>query len=122
MTQHEIIKQAVDKFLAWKLPRGFAPDAGITFNLMSNEGFDLPQCWPIGTNLFTANQASAMLEHCLSDALAQVCAEVEQLEARLEAEQALSAMRKGMVDGLIERRRLDAESMKAADGKGYVSP
>jgi hypothetical protein len=49
-------------------------------------------------------------------------AEVERLKESLEAEQVLCAMRKGMVDGLIERRRLDKESMKAADGKGYVFP
>ena len=34
---------------------------------------------------------------------------------KLEAEQALSAMRKGMVDGLLERRKLDEESMKRGD-------
>jgi hypothetical protein len=50
------IDQAVDRFLCWKLPADFAPDCGITFT--SPIG-----CWPTGTNLFTADQAEAMLNY-----------------------------------------------------------
>ena len=45
----------VGRFLGWKLPKDFAPDAGISFN----EG----AWWPSGTNLFHAGQAKEMLEH-----------------------------------------------------------
>jgi hypothetical protein len=40
--------EMVDRFLAWELPRDFAPN--------------LPS-WPIGTNLLTADQAKQMLNH-----------------------------------------------------------
>jgi hypothetical protein len=56
------------------------------------------------------------------DVVLGLIAQIEQLKAELEAEQALCAMQKSMVRGLLERRRLDEESMKAADGKGYVFP
>jgi hypothetical protein len=45
----------VDRFLSWKLPEDFAPDGGVCF-----EGGG-----PIGTNLFTATQAEAMIRHLL---------------------------------------------------------
>lgn len=56
------IKTAVDRFLCWKLPKDFAPDAGISFDKQHEyESYR----WPIGTNLLTAPQAKAMFEHCL---------------------------------------------------------
>ena len=56
------IKHMVNRFLAWKLPPDFHPDAGIRFASIyepSRPG------WPIGTNLLTANQAEAMIRHLL---------------------------------------------------------
>jgi len=58
-----VIKAAVDKFLGWKLPQDFHPDCGISFTPVT-----LP---PIGTNLFTAEQAKAMFEYCLQGAAFQ---------------------------------------------------
>jgi hypothetical protein len=55
------IDRAVDRFLAWPLPKDFAPDCGVNFTPI-----DHPHCWPIGTNLLTAAQAKAMFEHCLA--------------------------------------------------------
>lgn len=56
------IKTAVDRFLCWKLPADFAPDAGISFDKQHKyESYR----WPIGTNLLTGPQAKAMFEHCL---------------------------------------------------------
>lgn len=59
-----MVKHMVDRFLGWKLPEDFAPDAGISF--------DIEKCrygpnvyFPIGTNLFTATQAEAMIRHLL---------------------------------------------------------
>lgn len=48
----------VSRFLAWELPKDFAPDGGITFVAPSS-----PMDWPTGTNLLTALQARAMIEH-----------------------------------------------------------
>ena len=64
-------KQAVNRFLGWKLPNDFRPDAGIEFSpsllqLNSLHG------WPTGTNLFTADQARAMFEYCLQDTRADL--------------------------------------------------
>ena len=55
----------VDRFLAWKLPKDFWPDAGISFSpsVMS----DSPH-WPSGTNLLHAGQAKEMLEHVVGGA------------------------------------------------------
>ena len=61
-----LIDQAVNRFLGWKLPKDFAPDAGITFKPDAN--LDSPVQFqykhePTGTNLFHAGQAEAMLTH-----------------------------------------------------------
>jgi hypothetical protein len=52
------------------LPRDFAPDCGISFDGRKDDEWNKDKTWPIGTNLFTANQAEAMFKHCLA-ALAQ---------------------------------------------------
>jgi hypothetical protein len=52
------LKQMVDRFLAWELPKDFQPDGGVSFRP--------PRVgWPVGTNLLTAEQATAMFRHCL---------------------------------------------------------
>lgn len=55
----------VDRFLAWKLPADFAPDAGISFE--SNYEHESPH-WPTGTNLLHAGQAKEMLRHVVCGA------------------------------------------------------
>jgi Phage protein (N4 Gp49/phage Sf6 gene 66) family len=64
----------VSRFLCWKLPKDFCPDGGVSFAKTGNQYVDgvftkdvrrLDQDWPIGTNLLTAVQARAMLEHVL---------------------------------------------------------
>lgn len=59
-----MIDKMVDRFLAWPLPKGFAPDCGISF--IENRS---PHCWPVGTNLFTAEQAKEMVKHMLAGAM-----------------------------------------------------
>lgn len=59
-----VTNEMVDRFLCWKLPQDFAPDAGISFKAEYNECTPHPRRHvPIGTNLFHAGQAKAMLEH-----------------------------------------------------------
>lgn len=50
----------VDRFLCWKLPKDFAPDAGISFK--PTKPYDEPGWWPTGTNLLHAGQAKEMLQ------------------------------------------------------------
>ena len=60
------IKQMVDRFLSWKLPDNFSPDAGISFKREFNENTPWPMKHePTGTNLFDATQAEAMVRHML---------------------------------------------------------
>lgn len=60
------IKHMVDRFLAWKLPEKFSPDGGISFTptYRGVGGVERPHD-PVGTNLLTATQATAMIEHML---------------------------------------------------------
>lgn len=68
MTEEQI-KYMVDRFLSWKLPANFAPDAGITFtpeyNVEYNAIYGRPpqRHEPVGTNLFDAAQAEAMIRY-----------------------------------------------------------
>lgn len=59
------VDEMVNRFLGWKLPKDFTPDCGIEFdrNKYANNEFN-----PIGTNLFTAPQAKAMIEYMISAA------------------------------------------------------
>lgn len=57
------IQKAVDRFLGWKLPEDFCPDAGISFEREYSTKWGMPS----GTNLFHAGQAKQMLEYVLQD-------------------------------------------------------
>jgi hypothetical protein len=60
------IKHMVSRFLTWSLPADFHPDNGVSFTAVSNPGSDYPfRHNPVGTNLFTAVQAEAMIRHML---------------------------------------------------------
>lgn len=56
----EVTDEMVGRFLGWKLPKEFHPDAGISFSPPS-----IPEWWPTGTNLFHAAQAKEMLLHAV---------------------------------------------------------
>jgi len=64
-----MVDKMVDRFLGWKLPKDFGPDAGISFNpTKPYEGDELGNSWwPVGTNLLTADQARQMFEHCVAE-------------------------------------------------------
>ena len=60
------IKHMVDRFLQWKLPENFNPDGGISFKRMFNEKTPWPmKNEPVGTNLFDATQAEAMVRYMI---------------------------------------------------------
>lgn len=61
-----LVKHMVNRFLGWKLPEDFVPDAGISFERVYNQHRPWPSKHePTGTNLFTAIQAEAMIRHML---------------------------------------------------------
>ena len=65
-SDEEMIRHMVNRFLQWKLPEDFRPDAGISFNPTFNEHALHPMEYePVGTNLFTATQAEAMVRYML---------------------------------------------------------
>ena len=60
------IKYMVDRFLGWRLPDSFNPDAGISFKAHFNENTAHPMKHePTGTNLFDATQAEAMIRYLI---------------------------------------------------------
>lgn len=62
----KLINESVNRFLGWKLPANFAPDAGIMFKPNANTESPVQFQYkhePTGTNLFRAGQAEAMLIH-----------------------------------------------------------
>lgn len=61
----EQIKQITERFLAWCLPDDFSPDAGISFKPSYDVEPMRSRHWPVGTNLFSYNQAEAMVRHML---------------------------------------------------------
>ncbi len=60
------IKKMVDRFLGWKLPKTFHPDCGISFDGRKDDEWNKNKTWPIGTNLFTADEALEMLRYVLT--------------------------------------------------------
>lgn len=59
------VQTMVNRFLGWKLPANFGPDAGISFKPYMPQQTPDSHLWPVGTNLLTADQARAMFEHAL---------------------------------------------------------
>lgn len=63
MTEAQI-KYMLDRFLSWKLPADFNPDAGISYTRPSYH--PSVDATPTGTNLFNATQADAMIRHIIN--------------------------------------------------------
>lgn len=63
-----VIDALVDRFLSWKLPKGFSPDCGISFDGRKDDDWNRDKTWPVGTNLFSADQAREMINYLLSTA------------------------------------------------------
>ena len=73
VTDADQIKHMVERFLCWKLPRDFHPDAGIKFEPGFNVEYNAkhgrpPQRHePTGTNLFNYTQAVEMVRHMVAE-------------------------------------------------------
>jgi len=66
------IKHMVNRFLSWKLPANFTPDAGISFKPDFNEQTPHPMKHePVGTNLFDATQTEEMIRYVIEGSLKQ---------------------------------------------------
>lgn len=87
---NKLIGNMVDRFLSWKLPKGFCPDAGISFNPKYPYEDDKlgNSWWHVGTNLFDAIQTREMIEYILGDSLAEIAA----LHARCEEQEKVIAI------------------------------
>ena len=65
----DLIKHMTNRFLQWKLPEDFHPDAGISFKPDFNEHTNHPMRHePTGTNLLNFAQAEAMVRHMVEGA------------------------------------------------------
>ena len=68
MTEEQI-KYMAERFLRWRLPEDFSPDAGISFEpefnkeWMAKKGKPPMRSEPTGTNLFDYRQAIEMVRH-----------------------------------------------------------
>lgn len=66
MLRDQQIEYMVQRFLGWRLPENFNPDAGISFKPYFNEHTDHPmKSEPTGTNLFDYTQAKEMIRYML---------------------------------------------------------
>ena len=82
----KIIPHLVARFLSWKLPPDFRPDAGISFAPEYNNGTpEGGRHEPSGTNLLNAEQAFAMFRHVLDHPAVTALPERELLAEALEA-------------------------------------
>ena len=61
-----ITDDMVSRFLCWRLPSTFSPDCGISFDGRKDDQWNKNKTWPVGTNLLSAIEARAMLEHVLA--------------------------------------------------------
>jgi hypothetical protein len=136
------IKHMVNRFLQWKLPESFSPDNGISFKPTFNDdprtwkalGITEPmKCNPIGTNLFDATQAEAMVRFLVegmpgardaaaaSDKIAQARAALR--DAELTRDRLKNAMTSSTFGGrcrtdeaqtAVDQLRADLASLEAA--------
>lgn len=112
------VEKMVDRFLGWKLPKDFCPDAGISFQpTKPYEGDELGNSWwPVGTNLLTADQAKGMVCHMLgspcetADEWVMRCAVRYQQRGGMNPKEAVNAAESSLenLDGDISENPEDA--------------
>lgn len=69
LQKRTVPQEMVDRFLSWPLPVGFSPDCGISFDGRGKDAMGYEKQWPVGTNLFSAEQARNMLEYVVTPTL-----------------------------------------------------
>lgn len=68
MMTDDQIKHMANRFLGWNIPEDFNPDGGVHFDgWIGNRGIEGREYRRhlVGTNLFTADQAEAMVSHMI---------------------------------------------------------
>ena len=114
------IKHMVDRFLGWRLPENFTPDAGISFKPTFNDHLPVPMKHePTGTNLFDATQADAMVRYLVEGLPAAVTAPKpteEWMEAASEINDAIDAAIGRDESGITD------EAIAAIIAKHYTAP
>ena len=122
----KIIPHLVARFLSWKLPPDFRPDAGISFAPEYNNGTpDGGRHEPSGTNLLNAEQAFAMFRHVLDHPAVTALPERELLAEALEALTPFAAQSRASgptEERNIRRARAAADKIRAALDKGEPQP
>lgn len=56
------LPKMVTRFLGWRIPEGFSPDCFVTFY---RDRAQKSVSWPIGTNIFNADETKQMISHVL---------------------------------------------------------
>lgn len=101
----DLIDKMVDRFLQWKLPEDFSPDAGISFKRNFNEHLTPPMRHePTGTNLLNAKQAEDMVRYITEAQTAEITRLREQLA---EAERQRDAARVEALEEGLKRAAKD---------------
>lgn len=121
------IKHLTERFLGWRLPDNFNPDAGIGFTPDYNVGTSYPgRHQPTGTNLFDYNQAKAMVQYMVEGVNVGVGATAESvgiiLLALIEDRQIAASSATEDGDFAASLRSLDAANKKIADFIGENWP
>jgi hypothetical protein len=96
MTEAQI-RYMVERFLGWRLPDNFNPDAGISFKRDFNEHTAHPMKHePVGTNLFDAVQTEAMVRYLVDgmpQSVASECSAAQPTKAEITDKDRLLADR-----------------------------
>lgn len=58
------IKHMIDRFLGWRLPQNFSPDAGVSYTRPNYH--PSVDATPYGTNLLNATQAEEMVRYLIA--------------------------------------------------------
>lgn len=67
MNTDAMVKYMVNRFLGWRLPKPWNPDNGISYARPNYAHPPADHDWPVGTNLFSATEAEAMVRYMLED-------------------------------------------------------
>ncbi|HYN54354.1 MAG TPA: hypothetical protein VES38_06590 [Methylotenera sp.] len=112
VTEKQIIETMVSKFLGWKLPDDFSPDAGISFEpefnkeYMASIGEPPMKHNPVGTNLFNAVQAKEMITAIAGEVIAELLT--------------ASNNKKDALNRIAEQLKATGASVPAPEAKGTL--